>query len=31
VECYELAAATVALEELAVIKEAEATGTPDSK
>jgi hypothetical protein len=31
VEFYELATATIASEELAVIREAEATGTPDSK
>jgi hypothetical protein len=30
-ECYELAAATIASEELAVIREVEAVGTPDSK
>jgi hypothetical protein len=31
VECYELTAATIASEELAVIREVEAAGTPDSK
>jgi hypothetical protein len=31
VECWELAAATVASKELTVIREVEAMGTPDSK